>query len=181
MTPAVCDTLVKLLSSLSPAVWDTLVKLLPPILIIVGWYVVVSVQALQSRRRIIREELATLRTMVGELKDAAIKFHTQSPSEDLRRNIMAQLKEIARRADLLPRIAKTNWIMLDAIPKKRLPKPTSYIIALRQAVTTHHFDSLIENLPQPALSLDSDQILQIESEHHNFLAYLDETMIAALD
>lgn len=162
---------------MTPETWDALAKILSPILIIAGWYVVVSNQARQSRRKIIREELELLRTAVSELGEAAIKFHTQSYSEDSRRHILVQLTQANRRLQLLPHIARTNWMTWDAIPAKSLPNPTKRIIELRQAITFNHFD----DPTQSALSMDSREIGLIERACHCLLLSLDEFMIAALD
>jgi len=157
--------------------WDALAKILSPILIIAGWYVVVSNQSRQSRRKIIRDELETLRTIVGELGEAGIKFHTQSHNDELRRSIVGQLTLVSQRATLLPRIARTGWMTWDAIPSKRIPDLGPCIIALRQAITLHHFD----DPEQLALSGDSSEIDAIEGARRDVLTLLDEMMIAALD
>ena len=162
---------------MTSAAWDALSKILSPILIIAGWYVVVSNQGRQSRRKIIREELETLRIIVSKLGEAAILFHTQSYSDDSRRHILAQLTLINRRLQLLPHMARTNWMTWDAIPAKSLPNPTKRIIALRQAITLNHFD----DPAQPALSMTSDEIGLIERACYDLLASLDKIMIAALD
>ncbi|MCW5256222.1 hypothetical protein [Verminephrobacter aporrectodeae] len=162
---------------MTPTAWDALAKIIPPVLIVAGWYVVVSNQARQSRRKVIREELETLLTLVTELGEMAIKFHTHSYDEDLRRNILIRFARITRRADLLPRIARTSWITWDAVAAKRLPDPIDRIIALRQAVTLHHFD----DPKQPALGTDSREMDLIVNACHDLLMSLDEILITALD
>lgn len=157
--------------------WDAIAKILPPVLIIAGWYVVVSNQSRQSRRKIIRDELEKLRAIVGAVGDASIKFHTHCYDDELRRDILSQLTLISQRVTLLRRIARTGWLAWDAIPAKRILDPGPCVIALRQAITLHHFD----DPAQLALGRDSREINAIEGARRDVLAFLDETMIAALD
>lgn len=156
---------------------DALSKILSPLLIIAGWYLVVTNQARQSRRKLIRDEVDKLSTLVIELTDSAILFHTEEASDSNRRKILGKLTFLSRRIGLVPKLAKLNWTTWDAVRATQLSVPSKDIIAFRQAITLNHFDDTTD----ARIGMDSALVAGIEIARDALLASLDSQLIAALD
>ncbi|RYF60743.1 MAG: hypothetical protein EOO27_04795 [Comamonadaceae bacterium] len=161
---------------------DLLLRALPPILVVGGWVVVYYVQALQARRKLLREEADKARTAILGLQQQAVSFHTQEFSATERLKVLAALNDVERRCQMLPNIARTKNVlgMKDVSPvddpvSARIP--TSFIVALQRAITLDHFDD-----PQaPPLSAGAIQIWHITHSADELVKAVDAVLIAALD
>lgn len=161
---------------------DLFLKSLPPLLVVGGWVVVYYVQALQNRRKLLREEADKARSAVTSLLEDAVKFHTDTFSPSARLKVLAGLNDIERRANLLPAIAskKKAWGWL---PLPKIADPTAVavdaelIVRLRQSITLEHFDD-----PNAApLGIDAQQLQLMVTATAALHAAIDKALIASLD
>ena len=56
---------------------ELILKSLTPLLVVGGWIVVYQLQALQARRKLLREEVEKTRQAVEKLLEMALKFHRE--------------------------------------------------------------------------------------------------------
>jgi hypothetical protein len=157
---------------------DTLLKLLPSALVVGGWLVVYQLQALQARRKVLREEAEKARNVVEALRAAAIKFHLTKHSAPERLSILSSITDIERRCAIFPRIASRGRSCLPhAVDPKLTIVDSKYIVRLRQAITLEHFD---DPNAEP-LHIGSPQVSKITDACQALILSIDGVLIAALD
>lgn len=160
------------------AALDVLQITLPAILVIVGWYVVYRLQALQVRRRSLREHVTQLRTLSKEIRGAAIDFHTGLFDVEKHEVLLELLQELDDRCALLPNMARTTscW-MPNAADVNVCGLVAREVMRFRQAITLDHFD----NDQQAALVVGDPQIVQVRNAARILLVQLDRVSTTALD
>lgn len=153
-------------------------KLLPSLLVVGGWVIVYQLQALQARRKLLREEAEKTRTAVEKLNEAALRFHMNERSESDRLVITAALTDLERRCELFPKIAasRKKWLPSCVDPQK-VKVDVALIVAARKAITLEHFD----DPDAEALKLGSPQLEAITSSCTTLIRTIDEVLVASLD
>ena len=125
---------------MNPTSLDLALKVLTPVLVVGGWIVVYRLQALQARRKLLRETAEKVREAVAELLEAAISFHTKEFDVEKKVAITLALTHIEKRYQLFPKIAEGNNGCFPAVDPKRVQIPPEFMVELRQAITLTHFD-----------------------------------------
>lgn len=157
---------------------DILLKLVPSILVVGGWVVVYQLQALQARRKLLREEMDKARDAVAELQEAALRFHMSVYSVADRMLVIGLLTDIDRRLTLFPRIATSrHWFLPNSVMPQDVTVNLDYLVRLRQAITLEHFDDP-EMTP---LVLGDPLINNITGASAQMVFELDRVFVAAID
>ena len=153
-------------------------KILPSLLVVGGWVIVYQLQALQARRKVLREEVEKARAAVLNLNGDALRFHMNVHSVPDRLAIVAALTDIERRCELFPQIsiARRAWLP-DAVPTTKAKIEAALIVKVRQAITLDHFD---DESAGP-LPVGSKQLEEITSACTALVRSIDGVMVAALD
>lgn len=157
---------------------DLAFKSLPPILVVGGWIVVYQLQALQARRKILREEVDKTRGAVEKLLDLSLKFHTSQYDDEKRTAILLAFNDVERRYSLFPRIVTSRAKCIPhAVRPDAVVVDPELLVNLRSAVTLEHFDD-----PQAvALAYGHKQLDEIRAAAHALITQLDVVLVAALD
>lgn len=160
------------------SIFDTFVKILPPLVIVGGWVVVYQLQALQARRKLLREEVEKTIEAVNELLDIAIRFHTTAYDESLKSSITLALTDIERRYSNFPRIctAKKSYLP-NAANLEKVQVDPEYLINLRRSITIEHFDEKFE----VELKHSDKKITIIRGAALDLMNAVDKVFIEALD
>lgn len=155
-----------------------LLSILPSALVVGGWIIVYQLQALQARRKVLREEVEKTRTAVVSLTETALRFHMKPHSVEDQMQILASITDIERRYAMFPKIAagRSRWLP-DAVQPVLTKINPELLIRLRQAITLEHFDDpQLEPLPY-----GSRQLTDIGNESRRLVSAIDEVLIASLD
>ncbi len=155
---------------------DLLLKALTPILVVGGWAVVYRLQALQARRKLLRETAEKVRESISALLADAISFHTKEFDAEKKMAIALALTHLEQRYALFPRIAATRNSCFPAVDPKQVEIAPRFMVELRQAITLEHFDA-----PEPPLTQGSAQIQRITAAAIELLGEIDRVIVAALD
>ena len=158
--------------------WDGVLRALPPFLVVVGWVFVYKLQALQARKKFLREEVEKARGAIEKLEALAIVFHTTTYSAASNFAIVSGITDIERRCSLFPKIigAQTARRFPPRAPRLTTVEP-SLFVAIRQAITLKHFDD-----PKDApLSPTDLQLAEIASACNAAIAALDTVLLVGLD
>ena len=165
-----------------PFYLDLFLRALPPLLVVGGWVVIYHLQALQARRKLLREEAEKARIAVTALQEAAIEFHTSTFSASRKLAVHGMLTDLDRRRDLIPALARPKQIfkfvelpLLDA--QANILIDAKLIVELRQAITLEHF----EDPTAAPLSADDPQLKLIAQKCLALVSEIDRILIAALD
>ena len=155
-----------------------ILKILPSLLVVGGWMIVYQLQALQARRKVLREEVEKARAAVLTLNGDALRFHMSAHSIADRLALVAALTDIERRCELFPQIsvARRTWLP-DAVPTNKAKVDSALIVNVRQAITLNHFD---DESAAP-LSVGSTQLEEITAACTALVRSVDGVMVAALD
>lgn len=139
--------------------------------------VVYRLQALQVRRKHIREAAEKVREAVDEILTLATRFHTTAFDPSMQMEIIAALTQIEKRYELFPKMAAgKSECSMDAVDPAKVSISPSFIFNLRVAITSNHFDEA-----SAPLSPRDPQIADIQSAAHDLTAELDRVIVAALD
>lgn len=152
-------------------------KVLTPLLVVGGWVVVYRLQAMQARRKLLREVAEKAREAVENLQEIAIKFHTSKFDPDKRLVILLAMTRIENRYKLFPQIASGGWAGFpDAVAPNLVAIDSKFMVSLRRAVTLVHFDEEEHPLPHSA-----PQIQDIMAAAGELISEIDRVIVAALD
>lgn len=151
-------------------------------LVVGGWIVVYQLQALQARRKLLREEADKARVAVVALQVAAVEFHTTPFSASRRLSVLGMLTDLDRRRDLIPALARPKRVFkIINLPLIKAQADVlidaKSIVELRQAITLEHFD---DEAADP-LSGEHPQLMLITQKCMDLVAEIDRVLIAALD
>lgn len=155
---------------------DISLKLLTPFLVVGGWVVVYRLQALQARRKLLRETAEKVRDSVSALLADAINFHTKEFDAEKKIAITLALTHLEKRYQLFPQIAGGNNSCFPAVDPKQVAIDAQFMVELRQAITLVHFDE-----PEQPLTQTSAQIQRITSSAVALIGEIDRVIVAALD
>lgn len=156
---------------------DFFLKVLTPLLVVGGWIVVYKLQALQARRKLLREVAEKARDAVEELQVMAIKFHTSKFDGDQKLGILLAMTRIEKRYKLFPQIASGgSECAPDAVDPAIVVIDSKLMVALRRAITLEHFDVEEEPLPHGA-----QQVQGIMAAGGDLISDIDRVIVAALD
>ena len=164
-----------------PGWLDFLLRAITPFLVVGGWIVVYQLQALQARRKLLREEADKARSAVYAVHELAVQFHTQDHDASRRVEVMRAVTDIERRRGMLEQIARPKRIMGCTVSPLAL-NATAHIDAdlvkrLNQAITLEHFDD-----PEAkAIGIGDAQIKKIDAACADLVAAVDLVVIAGLD
>lgn len=159
-----------------PPSLDILLKILTPCLVVGGWIVVYRLQALQARRKVLREMVDKVRQEIEELQAAAIKFHTSDFDLEAKINISLSLTRIEKSYQLFPQIASGTCGCFPAVDPKKVVINPGYMVDLRRAITLKHFDE-----PGTPLKITDCQVQDIMAASAQLLSAVNDVMVAALD
>jgi hypothetical protein len=160
---------------------DVVLRSLTPILVVGGWVVVYQLQALQSRRKLLREEAETMRQAVHDLHELAVEFHTEAYAAPRRLEVLRRMTELERRRTVLPQIARSKRVLgfsvspLSSVAAAHIEP--QLVVKLNQAITLEHFD---DPTAEP-LDAGSGQFQKIAQACSDMVAAIDNILIAALD
>lgn len=137
-----------------------------------------QLQALQARRKILREEVDKTRVVVEKLLDISLRFHTSPYDDEKRTAILLAFNDVERRYGLFPRIVTSRAKYLpDAVRPDLVGIDPELLVNLRSAVTLEHFeDSQAAALPHGHKQLD-----EIRAAALALINQLDVVLVAALD
>ncbi len=157
---------------------ELILKSLTPLLVVGGWIVVYQLQALQARRKLLREEVEKTRQAVEKLLEMALKFHTTPFDEDKRTAILLSFNDIERRYTLFPKIARARSRCLPHAVKPTLVEidPNTFV-TLRKAITLEHF----EDAEAEPLKHNHKQISDIRVAAVAMIEKIDKVLVSALD
>lgn len=157
---------------------DDLFKYLPSILVVGGWCIAYQLQALQARRKVLREEIEKTRAAVESLNSSALGFHLEKFSAVKRWEILRAIEDVERRCTLLPVVANARALMLRRVldPSKMTIDPRLFV-ELRQSITLEHFD----DPDQDPLKHEAQQLRKISASCFSISSALDSALITALD
>ena len=151
--------------------------MLTPVLVVGGWVVVYRLQALQARRKHLREMAEKTREAVVQLLELAIKFHTTKFDSQQKLAIVLALTHIEKRYELFPHIAVgKNECMPSAVDPALVTINPAFLVELRQAITLDHFDGDEEPLSQGA-----EQVQRISAAALGLIGEIDRVIVSALD
>ena len=140
--------------------------------------VIYQLQALQARRKILREEVDKAKAAVEKLRESAISLHTKAHTPLEHHSIKGMLSDIERRCNLWPGIAakRRKWLWPAADMVQVTLDPT-HMMHLRQAITLEHFDDVSAS----PLMHDAPQLSQIMEAANDLVLAMDKVLVAALD
>ena len=161
---------------MSGLTFELFLKILTPLLVVGGWVVVYRLQALQARRKLLRETAEKVRESVTTLLEEAISFHTKEFDPEKKVAITLALTHLEKRYELFPKIAAGANSCIPAVDPKQVEIPPKFIVELRQAITLLHFDE-----PEQPLSQGSPQIQRITAASVALIGEVDRVIVAALD
>lgn len=141
-----------------------------------GWAVVYRLQALQARRKMLRETAEKVRDSVSTLLADAINFHTKEFDAEKKIAITLALTHLERRYQLFPQIAGGANNCFPAVDPKQVTIDPQFMVELRQAITLEHFDE-----PESPLTQTSPQIQRITAAAVGLIGEIDKVIVAALD
>lgn len=151
-------------------------------MVVGGWIVVYQLQALQARRKLLREEADKARVAVVALQQAAVEFHTSTFSASRRLSVLGMLTDLDRRRKLIPALARPKRVAkivtlspVDA--QANVLIEAKLIVELRQAITLEHFD---DQTAAP-LGAENPQLELIAQRCMDLVAEIDRVLITALD
>lgn len=133
-------------------------------------------QALQARRKLLRETAEKVRDSVSELLAAAIIFHIKPFDEEKKIAITLALTHLEKRYKIFPQIAAGSHSCFPAVDLKLVDVPPKFMVELRQAITLMHFDG-----PEQPLAQGCEQIQQITAAAVALIDEIDRVIVAALD
>lgn len=141
-----------------------------------GWVVVYRLQALQARRKLLRETAEKVRDSVSELLADAVSFHTKEFDAEKKIAITLALTHLEKRYALFPKIAGAVNSCFPAVDPKQVEIAPKFMVELRQAITLVHFDE-----PEPPLTQGCAQIQRITAAAIALISEIDRVIVAALD
>ncbi|MCW5319645.1 hypothetical protein D5039_00145 [Verminephrobacter aporrectodeae subsp. tuberculatae] len=151
---------------------------IPSIIVVLGWAIVYQIQALQVRRKILREEIEKTRDVIIELGKTAARFHMNPYSVEDHMSITSLLTDIERRYSMFPKIAKARRRFLpNAVEVGKIEVDPKHLVGLRQAITGTHFD----DSAALALPHSDSQFKDISSATRQMILVIDGVFVAALD
>ena len=144
--------------------------------------VVYQLQALQARRKLLREEAEAMRDAAHELHQLAVDFHTEEYSKSKQLELLRAITDLDRRRELLPKIARAKRVsgfMVEAVAggPAAVTIPAHLVVAINQAATLEHFGD-----PAAApLEHSSPQVQRIGQRCNELVAAVDGVLLAAMD
>ncbi len=166
MTPAAVSSL------------DTFLKVLPSLLVVGGWVVIYRLQAVQSRRKMLREYIEETREAIADLLETALRFHTDTRTVTDGMLLLGKFTDIERRLCMLPRMAQSRWAYPKTIADpSMMVVDLMFLVRLRQAITLDHFDDPLE----APLAFGAPQLGKIASASSRLTLEVDQCHLAAMD
>ncbi|WP_148237974.1 hypothetical protein [Alicycliphilus denitrificans] len=158
--------------------FDGFLKYLPSVLVVLGWAIAYKLQALQARRKLLREEVEKTRQAVEKLREIALQFHVNVYDPEKRGAIVIALTDIERRYGMFPEIARArSECSFNAVDISKTRVDAKYLTELRQAITLEHFED-----PESApLQHGHEQLERITVAASALIGELDKVLVAALD